>query len=216
MPDLRSLVPSARTFYMALEANNTKDWWQENRATYDDVLKPGALELLNRMQEPLAQITGAPVTAKLFRPHRDVRFSKDKRPYNTHLHMMWQMTGDARQLPVFFFGIGLDYVTAGAGMMVFEKPVLEDWRKFVDLDTDRITGIITDVTAKGYTLRPPELKRVPPSYDKDHPAAELLRQKGLTVSGELPEDTTDLPKALTAAFSDLWPINALLVQVAES
>lgn len=211
-----TLITTARTFYTALDADNTKAWWQDNRGTYDDVLKPGAMALLEDMTGPLEGISDGPVKTKLFRPHRDVRFSKDKRPYNTHLHMMWQMEGDARQMPVFFFGIGIDYVTAGAGLMGFEKPVLEDWRKFVDLDTDRIVGIIDGVKAKGYGIREPELKRVPPAYDKDHPAAELLKHKGLTASGELPADTDDLPKALTKAFEDLWPINALLLQIAEA
>lgn len=212
----RSLIPEARAFYARLDANNTRDWWQANRAPYDEVLKPGALALLDRMVAPLADLTGEPITTKLFRPNRDVRFSKDKRPYNTHLHMMWQIESDARQSPVFFFGIGMDYVTAGAGIMAFDKPVLEDWRKWVDLDTARIAGIIADAGAKGFARHPPDLARVPPAYDKDHPGADLLRHKGLVVSGALPPDTKDLPAALTKAFRDLWPVNALLLQVAES
>lgn len=216
MSDLTALVPTARQFYAALDANNTKAWWQDNRSTYDDVLKPGANALLDQLKEPLADLTDSPITTKLFRPHRDVRFSKDKHPYNTHLHMMWQLDGDARQMPVFFFGVGLDYITAGAGMMGFDKPVLEDWRKFVDLDTDRVMGIIGEVQDKGYRFREPELKRVPPAYDKDHIAADLLKRKGLIASGELSDNTKDLAKALTAAFTDLWPINQLLLQIAES
>jgi len=110
----------------------------------------------------------------------------------------------------------LDYITAGAGLMGFDKPVLADWRKFVDLDTKRIQGIIKGVTDKGYTLREPALKRVPTAYPKDHPAADLLRMKGLVASGEIAPGTTDIPKALTAAFKDLWPINALLIQISEA
>ncbi len=216
MTSTDTLIPRAQAFYAALDANNTRDWWQENRGTYDDVLKPGAQALLAQMTAPLSHLACEPITTKLFRPHRDVRFSKDKRPYNTHLHMMWQIDSGARQNPVFFFGVGLDYVTAGVGMMGFEKPMLEDWRKFVDLDTARITGIIDEVVAKGYVKREPELKRVPPAFDKDHPAGALLRHKGLTLSAELPADTKDLQAALTTAFTDLWPINALLVQIAEA
>ena len=214
MPVYHRLIPEARAFYAALDANNSRDWWQANRAHYDDVLKPGALALLGDLAGPLAALTGETITTKLFRPNRDVRFSKDKRPYNTHLHMMWQIESDARQAPVFFFGIGLDYVTVGAGMMGFDKPVLEDWRKWVDLDTDRIAGIIAGVEAKGYTRRAPELARVPPAYGKDHPGADLLRHKGLTVSGEVPPGTSDLAGDIEKACADLWPVNALLLQVA--
>jgi len=180
-----TLIDDARQFYTALDANNSRDWWLENKDTYDTKLKACALSLLDEMAPRIADISGAQVTTKLFRPHRDVRFSKDKTPYNTHLHMMWALESGARQDPVFFFGIGLDYVTAGAGIMGFDKPVLDDWRKFVDLDTDRILKICNALTSDGASFREPSLKRVPSPYDKDHKAADLLRMKGVVASKEL-------------------------------
>lgn len=210
-----TLIPDARAFLRALSKNNNRDWWQGNKARYDAQLKVPALALLADLTPQIASLGDLPVTAKLFRPHRDVRFSKDKTPYKTHLHMMWTLETGARQDVVFFFGIGRDYITAGAGRMGFDKPVLEDWRKFVDLDTDRVQGIIADVTAKGAVLREPALKRVPPPYPKDHPAAELLRMKGLVAQMALPPQGDLVPQIMTA-FRDLWPINALLIQVAEA
>lgn len=214
MTEYDTLIPTARAFYSDLAANNTRDWWQENRGPYDNVLKPGAKALLADLTAPLAALADAPIKTKQFRPNRDVRFSNDKSPYNTHLHMMWQLDTEARQNPVFFFGIGLDYITTGAGMMGFDKPVLEDWRKFVDLDTDRMLGIVAGVEAKGYARRPPELKRVPPAFAKDHPGGDLLRHKGFTIGRELDAGETYLRGALLAAFTDMWPVNALLLQVA--
>lgn len=216
MTDLSSLVPTAQHFYRSLSENNTRDWWQDNRTTYDTILKPGAEALLAQLTEPLSTLAEAPITTKLFRPHRDTRFSKDKSPYNTHLHLMWQIAGDGVQSPVFFFGIGQDYVTAGAGIMGLDKAMLVNWRSFIDLDTARVTGIIDDVTTQGYTLRPPDLKRVPPAYDKDHQAERLLRMKSVVASAELSPATTDVSQALLKAYTDLWPINALLVQISES
>ena len=114
MPDISTLIPTARSFYAALDQDNTKAWWQENRATYDDVLKPGALALLEEMQGPLERITDGPVKTKLFRPHRDVRFSKDKTPYNAHLHLMWSPISDTA--PAIFFGSSPDYLIVGVGI----------------------------------------------------------------------------------------------------
>lgn len=210
-----SLIATAQKFYAALSDNNAKTWWDENRGTYDATLKPAAQQLCDDMTPILSQITGEPVKSKLFRPHRDVRFSKDKTPYKTHLHMMWQLDTPARQNPVFFFGIGTDYVTAGAGLMGFEKPMLEDWRKFVDLDTKRITQIIGDAQAKGYGLREPALKRIPSAYPSDHPAGALLRMKGVVASKDIGHPD-DIQAALKSAFQDLAPLNALLLQIAES
>ncbi len=215
MTGYNTLIKDARSFYKALDANNTRDWWQENKATYDTKLKAPALDLLTALTPPLSDIADAPITSKLFRPHRDVRFSKDKTPYNTHLHMMWAIDGDAPQNPVFFFGIGLDYVTAGVGMMGFDKPVLANWRKMLDLDTDRIMGIVADVESAGFNLREPALKRVPSPYDQDHTAGRLLRMKGAVAGKEL-GPKAKLPDDIITAFKTAWPFNNLLISIAEA
>ena len=208
-----SLIADARSFFAALSRNNNRDWWQEHKDGYDTKLKVPALALLDEMCAPLAEITGEAITPKLFRPHRDVRFSKDKTPYNTHLHMMWSVAGGGRQDPVFFFGIAPDYVTVGAGTMGFDKPVLEDWRKFVDLDGARVAGIIAGVAAHGYAPRAPDLKRVPPAFAADHPQGELLKYKGFVMSGDMPRKGA-VHSDLRAAFTQLWPLNDLLLSIA--
>ncbi len=215
MPNHDTLITDARAFLGDLAANNSRDWWQDNKATYDDRLKAPALALLDKLTPPLAKLSGHAIKPKLFRPHRDVRFSKDKTPYNTHLHMMWQLEGDAPQLPVFFFGIGLDYITTGAGMMGFDKPVLANWRKMLDLDTDRIMGIVTVVEDQGFALRDPALKRVPSPYDQDHPAGRLLRMKGVVAGKELAADGP-LPDRIMDNFRTLWPLNEMLISIAEA
>ena len=215
MTQFDPLIANAQAFLHDLNANNTRDWWQENKAIYEDQLKNPALALMNEICAPLQKLTGVPVVPKLFRPHRDVRFSKDKTPYTTHLHMMWQVAAEAPQNPVFFFGIGLDYVTTGAGMMGLDKQVLGNWRKMVDLDTDRITDIIARIEAQGFGLREPALKRVPSPYGADHPAARLLRMKGVVASREL-TGIGPLPKRLVDSFASLCPLNDLLISIAEA
>jgi uncharacterized protein (TIGR02453 family) len=210
-----TLISDAKSFYAILHANNTRDWWQDNKETYDIKLKAPALALLDDLTAPLAKLSDTPIKSKLFRPHRDVRLSKDKTPYNTHLHMMWQLDSDAPQNPVFFFGIGQDYVTTGAGMMGFDKPVLLNWRKMVDLDTDRIMGIVSAIEDQGFSLREPALKRVPSPYDQDHAAARLLRMKGIVASQEL-AGKGPLPTQILKSFDSLWPLNDLLISIAEA
>ncbi len=214
MSDL--LIATAQPFYSQLANNNTKAWWDEHRATYDNTLKPEALALLDRLAPKLSELIGEEVKTKLFRPHRDVRFSKDKTPYKPHLHMMWQVIDPtARQAPVYFLGIGVDYVTAGAGMMGFDKPVLEDWRKFIDLDRKRIGDIFDDLTHKDFVFRDPALKRVPSPFAPDHPLADYLRMKGCVASRDLgmPED---IELAVLRACKQLTPLNHLLLQIASA
>ena len=215
MSDYATLKADAVPFYEALAQNNKRDWWLKNKTTYDTKLKSPALALLDQLTPQLSTLADAPIKGKLFRPHRDVRFSKDKTPYNTHLHMMWQIDGNAPQNPVFFFGIGRDYVTTGVGMMGFDKPMLTNWRKMLDLDTDRILGIVEGVKKQGFTLREPALKRIPSPYDKDHPAGHLLRMKGFVAGREITQDGV-LSGQIMDAFKTAWPINDLLISIAEA
>lgn len=211
----REGIETAQRFYAELDDNNTKQWWQDNKPTYDTQLKAPALDLLAAMSEPLAHLCDAPIKSKLFRPYRDVRFSKDKTPYQTHLHMMWQIEGDAPQNPVFFFGIGIDYVTLGGGMMGFEPAMLKNWRQMLDLDSDRLLATFAGLERNGFGFREPALKRVPPPYGADHIAGPYLRMKGLVASKPVP-DAGPLEAALLDGFAQLWPLNAQLISIAEA
>jgi uncharacterized protein (TIGR02453 family) len=211
MSDFATLVPDARKFLSALAQNNNKAWWDENKPTYEAKLKKPALALIDDVSVQLAALTDLPIKGKLFRPHRDVRFSKDKTPYKTHLHMLWTAQTGARQDVAFFFGIGLDDVRAGGGIMGFDKAVLEDWRLFVDQDHKRILKITDGLKAKGFGFWEPALKRIPPGYDKDHPAGALLRMKGCVAFKDISG-----PGALPATFKTFWPLNQLLIQIVEA
>ena len=64
-------------FFAELELNNTREWWTAHAADHARLVK-GPMTALG---EALADEFGTP---KVFRPHRDVRFSADKSPYKTH------------------------------------------------------------------------------------------------------------------------------------
>lgn len=210
-----ALIPDAQKFVRALARDNTRDWFLAHKADYDTKLRAPALVLLDEMTPKLAKLSGCSVTPKLFRANRDVRFSKDKTPYKTHLHMMWTVETGTRQNPVMFFGIDPDSITVGTGMMEFSKDVLADWRKMVDLDGAYIASKLMQVTDKGYARWEPKLKRVPSPFDKAHPYGDLLRHKGMVVTGN-PALTSDLVANLDAAFTDLWPLSDMLIGVAET
>ena len=213
MTAFSDLIPTAQRFYAALDRDNSRDWWQANRGPYDDVLKPGALALLDALAPAVQAQTGHPVTTKLFRPNRDVRFSADKRPYQTHLHMLWHVDAGGRQDPALFFGVDIDRVRVGAGLMGLDKPVLEDWRKRVDRDTDAVLALMDRLEAQGYAFGEPALKRVPAPYPQDHPAGEWLRRKSVTAFRDLAPEP-DLETAMKAAFAELDPLLDLLIDVA--
>lgn len=210
-----TLIQDAQSFVRALSRHNTRDWFLAHKDQYDATLRDPALALLEDVAPRLEQLCGYRVTPKLFRPQRDVRFSKDKTPYKTHLHMMWTIHTGARQDPAFFFGIDPDRVTIATGMMAFDRDVLGDWRKMVDLDGPRIATLLGKAADLGYLPWEPTLKRVPPPYDKDHPQGQLLRHKGLVVAGN-PDLSGDLPRTVEQALAHIWPVSDMLIGVAET
>ncbi|WP_127115242.1 DUF2461 domain-containing protein [Shimia sediminis] len=203
-----TLVPDARSFLRDLSANNNRDWFLDHKSRYEDQLKAPALALLDVTGAELEKRTGAPVETKLFRPHRDVRFSKDKTPYHTHLHMLWSGGGMG-----WFLGIAPDYVSAGAGVFGFDKSQLTTWREMVDNDGDAIAATLTGLQDKGARLGEPELKRVPAPFDKEHPHGALLRRKGVHLWFDTDEATLKkdgLTQWVSAAFSELLPVQTAL------
>ncbi len=193
------LVRDARSFLDALAQNNTRDWFTAQKPTYDAQLKAPALLLLDTLRPELEKLTGGPVKTKLFRPHRDVRFSKDKTPYHTHLHMLWSLP----EGPAFFFGIGRASLRVGAGQMGFDAARLTAWRAAQDAGDD-IAGLISGLTEAGYELSEPELKRVPSPYPKDHPRAVLLRRKSCVLWQSLAPE--GLVSQLRRHFTALTPL----------
>ena len=168
-----TLIFDSRAFLNTLADNNSKDWFAEHKATYESQLKSPALALLDTVSASLEKHTGQVPSTKFFRPHRDVRFSKDKTPYHLHLHMLWSTPPTG-----FFFGIGRDYLSVGGGIMRLDKDKLTRWRALVDgINGAKIAAALDDLQTQGARMDSPELKRVPAPFDKDHPQAALLKRK---------------------------------------
>ncbi|MBV2358432.1 TIGR02453 family protein [Thalassococcus sp. CAU 1522] len=205
MPDpvaVQDLVANARRFLTELAANNTREWFQGEKHRYDSELKRPAERLLGDLAPHLEALAGAPVRQKLFRPHRDIRFSTDKTPYHTHLHLAWSIQ-DGRG---WYFGLSPSYATAGAGIMAFDKVQIDRWRDAVAGPRGTaLTGILDQI---GGRIDPPELKRVPPPFPGDHPHHALLRRKGLTVWVDdlAPVIAADPFGGLSGAFERLSPV----------
>jgi uncharacterized protein (TIGR02453 family) len=162
--------PEALAFYEGLDADNSKAYWHAHRETYEDCVR----EPLELLVAELAPEFGA---AKVFRPYRDVRFSKDKRPYKSHAAAIARHDGHtsaARYVEVSAKGLRL-----GGGMWEPDRTRLERIRRAIDDDASggELERIRAKLETHGLTLTAPELKTAPRGYPKDHPRIDLLRRK---------------------------------------
>lgn len=198
MTNFDQMVQDAKSFYAQLANNNTKAWWTDHKDTYDTQLKTPAKILLADVANHLAATYDTKINTKLFRPHRDVRFSKDKTPYQTHLHMMWT-DADRTNGAAWFFGVSPQYIRIGWGWMGFDKAQIQTWRDAVTL-----TNLPDVIAATPGEVSKPELKRVPSPFDADHARGEHLRRKSLAIwANGTDQNVLDQIKAQTLAVKPL-------------
>lgn len=188
-------------FLMNLRCNNNREWFEAHKASHKEYVDLPAKMFLADMQDKLEGLTKHPMSGKIFRIHRDIRFSKDKTPYNAYIHILFycsdKMQKDCGDKPAFFFSLDPDKVTVGVGNFEFPRETLVSYREAVADNTTggKLQKLLSGYTAKqGFRLDEPELKRVPTGYDKDHLRETLLRRKGLVIwhehtPGERPAST---------------------------
>lgn len=183
------MVDGATAFFAELERNNTRDWFEPRKEVYRREIRAPAGLFAGLYAEDLGRLTGRTHVPKVFRLHRDLRFSHDKRPCNARLHMMWAPAARAGLGPAWFFGAAPDYLVFGCGIMEFRDRTLAAFRAHVDRDGDRLATAIREVAAAtGARLSdhgPPPLARVPRPYPADHPQGDLLRRRGLALVADL-------------------------------
>ena len=202
MTVFETLVPDARAFLGALRENNSRDWFKARKSEYVARLREPAEALLAETAPKLGNLVGRPMETKLFRIERDVRFSKDKTPYNAHLHMLWREAGREAG-PGWFLGIGLDYLRVGWGWMAWTPAQTAAWRDA--MAGPRGETIDAAIRACGMEPRAPELKRVPAPFAADHAMSEHLRRKSLALWSDLADVA---PAALMAEFARVEPLRA--------
>jgi uncharacterized protein (TIGR02453 family) len=167
-------------WFAGLQDDNSKAWFAAHRDTYEDVVR-GALEA---MLDQLAGELGGSV--KLFRQHRDTRFSNDKSPYKTTTYgVIGERPGSRAPLYAqlseqgLFAGTGY-YVLAADQLARFRDAIAEDGGAADDLER-AIAGVhAAEIETYGEAL-----KTAPRGYSRDHPRAALLRHKSLIAGRRL-------------------------------
>jgi uncharacterized protein (TIGR02453 family) len=163
-------------FYEGLAADNSKTYWTRHKPVYEQMVLAPMAELVDELA---AEFPGTGET-KIFRPYRDVRFSKDKTLYKTHIAAL--AGGGYLQ----FSAGGL---AAGLGMYAMSPAELQKYRQAVADDDSgaELERVIAEVTRTGISVHGHEvLKTVPRGYPADHPRADLLRWKGVVAWRDWP------------------------------
>ncbi len=170
----RGWPDDAVSFFEGLEADNSKSYWTAHRDTYEQSVRAPMAELVDELSAEFGE-------GRIFRPYRDIRFSKDKSPYKTSVAATFAAGGYVR--------LDADVLGVGSGIYMMAPDQVARFRAAVAEDrTGReLERLIAALRKKGIDVSSHAvLKTAPRGYPKDHPRIELLRYKDLVAWREWP------------------------------
>lgn len=169
---------SSLQFLKNLKKNNNRDWFAEHKGQFKEA-QTNAKAFWEAIRENLEKHDEIE-KIKMFRIYRDVRFSKDKTPYQPHFAGSLSRLGKALRGGYYLrIRPGESFLAGG-----FWEPNKEDLfriRKEIEIDASEMRAILADKNYKKYfggTFEGHELKTAPKGFDKEHPDIDLIRKKG--------------------------------------
>ena len=223
MPGERYFSRELFSFLEELAANNNRPWFQENKPRYEEYVKGASIQFIEDFAPNLAKISKHFLAdpsgngGSLFRIYRDTRFSKDKRPYKTHVGIRFQHElAKSVHAPGYYLHMAMDGVWVGTGIWHPEADALK-----------KIRGAIMDDPAawkraknakrfrETFELTGDSLKRAPKGVDPDHPLIEDLRRKDFIGVSKLTKKVLygpDFMSTFTAKCRDAVSLNRFLCQ----
>ena len=186
------LSEAALKFLRGLKRNNDRVWFEQRRATFERELKIPMLAIIEEVNQ--AMLAFAPEHIRppqkiLMRIYRDIRFSKDKRPYKVHAAAWWSRAGLEKTSGAgFYFDVNPEQITIAAGVYMPERDQLLAIRRHLSqpgaaqhtefrrlLRSPRLRSLMQP--SEGHPLT-----RAPKGFLPDDPALDLIlcRQWGVT------------------------------------
>ncbi|PWH81264.1 DUF2461 domain-containing protein [Brumimicrobium oceani] len=204
---IKTIPEKAFMFLKELARNNDRDWFNENKPEFKSIegeVKTFFNELLIRMQEydKIEKL-------KMFRIYRDVRFSKNKEPYKTHISGNYiRVKPELRGS--YYLHIQPNASFIAAGFWAPEKDDLLRIRKEFELDASEIRTILADQHLKSIwgELEGEELKTAPKGFSKDHKNIDLIRKKQFVFTKNFTDQevlSADFIKEVDTAFKAIRP-----------
>ena len=206
-------------FFKELSRNNNKAWFDSNRQRYEEHVKQPFASFVTTMIESVsADDSEIKIAAKdaIFRINRDVRFSKEKSPYNTYVAANISREGrKSKEWPGFYFQFAADRVTVVGGSYMVEAPGLLKIRRAIVKDLPAFAKLIKakDFVARYGSLVGEKNKIVPPEFKEWVVKEPLVANKQFYFTADLDAGVIlkkDLPNHLMNYYSAGKGINAFL------
>jgi uncharacterized protein (TIGR02453 family) len=206
-------------FLRGLKRNNDRIWFDARKPVYEQELKAPMLTLIGEINEAMADF--APMYVRppqkiMMRIYRDIRFSKDKRPYKTHISAWWAREGlEKTSGGGFYFHVSPEEVFVAAGVYMPEREQLLAIRRYLAENHEEYRALMKEKKLRALMKEGDgcPLTRAPKGFPEDHPAIDLLKRRQWTLSTSLPGEVAFKPtlaKNVIDRFKAVAPVIDLL------
>ena len=213
--EFKGFTDQSLKFLKALGFHQSRDWFHENKKLYEQVLKEPLGDLIEASTERY-EAMGIPLKGSrktsVFRINRDVRFSKNKDPYNTHVSAVLTRNGTKKDNSGTYMHFTPGKCLFAAGVWYPQPKELQALREAIVARRDEFLAIESELNAKGLVFTTDNtLKRVPPAFKhvEDDELRRLLRQKSFIVERALSDQEIEDPALIdtfVALASDIMPL----------
>ncbi|MBV9537698.1 MAG: DUF2461 domain-containing protein [Acidisphaera sp.] len=150
-------LPAGMDFLRELASNNDPAWFKPRRDEYETQVRAPAVALaadvLNLASQAKLPLDGDPAKA-VFRIHRDVRFSPDKRPYKAHVGIAFTRSGRKNDPGILYVHIEPGACFLAAGFYRPEPAALAAIRQRIIADERSFLAAVKRLDAAGIPLEP--------------------------------------------------------------
>jgi uncharacterized protein (TIGR02453 family) len=209
---------STLQFLRTLEKNNNREWFNENKTTYQEA-QQDVVSFVEKLIEEMVvfdeEIGKADAKKSLFRIYRDTRFSKDKSPYKTNFGASLGM-GKGSQKAGYYLHIEPGKSFLAGGIYMPESSVLKEIRKEISAFGEEFLTIVEKDEFRNYFRGlsvEDKLKKVPQGFEKDDKMAEFLKLKHYIVTHPVSDEqllNENAAKEFAKIYKAMKPLNDFL------
>lgn len=205
-------------FLQQLKENNNREWFAENKTTYEQARKHFEEFVSTLIIETSLfdrKITELEAKKTIFRIYRDVRFSKNKTPYKTSFGSYISPGGRKSVFAGYYLHIEPGASFLAGGMHLPPSENLAKTRQEILYNVDEYKSILNnkDFITNFGTIKGEKLKRPPKGFNADFADIELLKNKEFIVIHNISDDIVfrdDFMNYVLTIFKSMKPLNDFL------
>ncbi len=207
MSQFKGFGEKALPFLKALDFHQDREWFKANRALYESELETPRADLIEALTARFAK-DGIPFRGdrkkSTYRIYRDIRFSKDKRPFNRHVSALLTRSGEKNEAEgSFFIHVGLEACFMAVAFYMLDGPRLKAFRTSIVNRPEKFRAMVAALKKGKLELATGDdtLKRLPQGFEgvSDPDLAAAVKMKHFYVREEIDPKRVTSPKLVDDA-----------------